>query len=606
MAQQQNDSGEAGRLEGRRNVNREFSVTLPFPQKAPAGFRWKLLIAMMCVVASVTGIAIYVAQRNLAAEASNSLRREFQEKLASLHNVQEIRHAVLTERCRALVRKPRIHAALEDNALDLLYPSAQDELRDILTTVQSSGNGIAQALQAEFYRFLDAHGAVLSPSDAEAVGALSAGDESRLSVSTVPRAQQLGYLPRKDATVSEVIAVPIFSSETGEPIAALALGFKPLEFSDGGNGIRNGIEVGGRLYFPALNAESRETLQRQIAVALAGPEEKNSFRLQLGAVPHLVFYSRLNSGSLYPAAYEVCVFPLTDLLARQEKVRWRILSAGVIMLLAGFAASHYFSGKLSVPVEKLAVDSERHRTGKEKAEAALEQTSVELQRSARFSADASHQLKTPVTVMRAGLEELMAREDLSPELRQEIDNLIHQSFRLTGVVDDLLLLSRMDAGRLRLDLAPVDLSLLIAGELDDLTAQPNPQNISVQCNLPPDVLIQGERRYTTMILRNLLENARKYNRANGHIRVSAKIDADGIELSVANTGQSIPSAVQERIFDRFHRGAMGENVPGHGLGLNLARELARLHGGDLWLAHSDRNETEFVVRFRLARALVGI
>ncbi len=564
------------------------------------------MLAMMGVVAGVTGIALYVAQRNLAAEESNSLRTQFREKLGALHNMQEVRHAMLTERCRSLVRRPRIHAALEDNALDLLYPSAQDELRDILAEVQSPGDKLVQALHAEFYRFLDAHGAVLSPTDSQVVGELSAEDELGLSVATVPRTQQLGYLPRQDESVSEVIAVPIFSSETGEPIAALALGFKPLEFTDGGNGIRNGIATGGRLYFPSLNAESRETLREQISGALARSEEKSSLRLVLGTVPHLVFYSRLNAGSLYPPAYEVCVFPLADLLARQERVRWQILSAGGLMLLAGFAASHYFSGKLSVPVEKLAVDSERHRTGKEKAEAALEQTSVELQRSARFSADASHQLKTPVTVMRAGLEELMAREDLSPELREEIDNLIHQSFRLTGVVDDLLLLSRMDAGRLRLELAPVDLSLLIDSELDDLTAQPNPLNISVKCDLPQDLVIQGEKRYTTMILRNLFENARKYNRLNGHIRVNAKLDADGIELAVANSGRGIPGPVQGGIFERFHRGAVGENVPGHGLGLNLSRELARLHGGDLWLARSDAEETEFVVRFRLVKARVGI
>ena len=65
----------------------------------------------------------------------------------------------------------------------------------------------------------------------------------------------------------------------------------------------------------------------------------------------------------------------------------------------------------------------------------------------RFFADASHQLKTPVTVLRAGLDELLAREDLTPEFREEISQLIHQTYRLTGVIEDLLLLSRLDAGR---------------------------------------------------------------------------------------------------------------------------------------------------------------
>jgi signal transduction histidine kinase len=360
------------------------------------------------------------------------------------------------------------------------------------------------------------------------------------------------------------------------------------------------------LHFPSLEASERAELGRELSAAVEKPGPGTSLRLRIGGIPHLVFYTRLNAGSLYAPAFEICIFPLTDLLLRQDRLRWQILAVGGVMLLAGFAASHYFSGKLSVPVEKLAVDSERHRTGKEKAEAALEQTSVELQRSVRFSADASHQLKTPVTVMRAGLEELLAREELSPELRRELDDLIHQSFRLSGVVDDLLLLSRMDAGRLRLELEPLDLSLLIDGELDDLSAQPNPNNITIRSAIPRDIRIQGEKRYTTMIVRNLLENARKYNRPHGDIRLTSKRDGEGIELSIANTGCAIPAAVRERIFERFHRGAVGENVPGNGLGLNLARELARLHGGDLWLARSDENGTEFAVRFRLSHSLVGI
>jgi len=141
------------------------------------------MLAMMAVVAGVTTIAIYVAQRNLATEVSASLRGEFEGKLGALHTIQQIRHAALSERCRALVRKPRIHAALEDNALDLLYPSAQDELRDILAEVQPSPDGVAQALHAEFYRFLDANGTVLSPPDAAEVGNLSAQDELHLALS---------------------------------------------------------------------------------------------------------------------------------------------------------------------------------------------------------------------------------------------------------------------------------------------------------------------------------------------------------------------------------------------------------------------------------------
>ncbi|HEY0790804.1 MAG TPA: hypothetical protein VGD78_07030, partial [Chthoniobacterales bacterium] len=82
---------------------------------------------MMVVVSTITGTGLFVAQRNVTADARRSLQHDFQGSLAAVHGVQEIRQAVLTERCRALGRRPRIHAALEDDALDLLYLSAGDE-----------------------------------------------------------------------------------------------------------------------------------------------------------------------------------------------------------------------------------------------------------------------------------------------------------------------------------------------------------------------------------------------------------------------------------------------------------------------------------------------
>jgi signal transduction histidine kinase len=255
---------------------------------------------------------------------------------------------------------------------------------------------------------------------------------------------------------------------------------------------------------------------------------------------------------------------------------------------------------LAVPVEKMAIDSEENRAQRERAESALELTHEELQRSARFSADASHQLKTPVTVLRAGLEELLAGEKLTSDVREEVSTLVHQTFRLTSVIEDLLLLSRMDAGRLQLEFSPVNLTQLLEAWLDDLGALPDAVDLKVETDYPPALFILGEKRYTTIILQNLLENARKYNRPGGRIGIAARLGEGTVVLTIGNTGPAIPAAAREHIFHRFHRGAIGENVPGHGLGLNLARELVRLHHGDLRLAGSGADWTEFEVTFRLA------
>jgi signal transduction histidine kinase len=296
----------------------------------------------------------------------------------------------------------------------------------------------------------------------------------------------------------------------------------------------------------------------------------------------------------------VCVYPLKNAIARQRRLRWQILGAGAALLLLGFAASHLIAKRLSAPVAKLAVDSEENRARRKRVEAALATTHEELQRSARFSADASHQLKTPVTVLRAGIEELLRRENLEPAVYDELSSLHHQTYRLTGVIDDLLLLSRMDAGHLKIEFSPVNLSRLIEEWLDDLNALPDPLGLEVKTHLPPSLYISGERRYTSLILQNLLENARKYNRPGGRIHLAAREENGWIYFTVGNSGPPIPREMQPFIFERFSRGANGEKIAGHGLGLNLARELVRLHGGDLNLVSSTDEWTEFEVRFRPA------
>ncbi len=135
-----------------------------------------------------------------------------------------------------------------------------------------------------------------------------------------------------------------------------------------------------------------------------------------------------------------------------------------------------------------------------------------------------------------------------------------------------------------------------------MSAIPDDQQVHFKTNFPPDLYVSGEKGYIAVIVQNLFENARKYNIPGGEICVAAERRGEFVILTIENTtSRPIPPAVREHIFDRFHRGGVGENVPGHGLGLNLARELARLHGGDLRLTRSDSRSTEFEVRFRVAQ-----
>jgi signal transduction histidine kinase len=570
-------------------------------------FRTKLLAAMMLVVSAVTAFGLYLAQRNVTAAAQRDLQQNFQAELSSLDKVQELRNATLAERCRALALRPRIHAALEDNALDLLYPSAEDELGDLMEGDEGSPNEAIPSLHAKFYRFLDGTGAVLPPPNPKDVGELGPKVEAELGLQKLPEAQQIGYIRENsdaaDEIVDQVVAVPIFSTETGEVISALVVGFRPIELTGKGAGaeMKNGIWVNGQLRLPLLSKSAQAAVGREIAKALANSvSAQNNFTVTVNAVPHLLFYKRLNPDSFFPPAYQICVYPLADSMAQLHRLRWQIGGAGALLLLGGFVASHFVASRLALPVEKLALDSEENRAQRKRAEAALASTSEKLKRSTRYSADASHQLKSPVTLLRAGLEGLLAREDFKREIYEELSALLHQTHRLSGVIDDLLLLSRMDAGHLELESQPVNLSQIIEEWLDDLGALPDSPDVKIERDVPADLYIAGEKRYTSLIVQNLLENARRYNRLGGLIRVTAHREGGEVVLAIGNTGHSIPRDAQEHIFERFHHSSTGSDVSSHGLGLNLARNLARLHGGGLRLVGSEKDWTEFEARFRIA------
>ena len=592
-----------------RNDAREFPVSADGAdkQRGVAAFRLRLLAGMIVIILAITVSGLYLVEWKVSSETQLTFQRAFESELALLRTVREIRHAMLTERCRALARKPRIHAALEDNALDMLYPSAGDELGDMLADRDAGGETFARhSAHASFCRFLDARGAVIPPRNAATVGALDRDEEMHLAFARLPIEEQTGYLRRKAGGAAgktvELIATPIFSTESGEVIASLVAGFPLSEEKHGDAGMRSGIWLDGSLRLPEFSGDAAAVIESQVSHAIAGGAEstEQGFTVRADGEDHLVFYERLNPGSLFPAAYEIGAYPLAAMHSLQWRVRWEAAGVGVLLLLLGIAASSYISARLAAPVRELAKVSEENRALRERAEGALEITSEELERTARFSADASHQLKTPVSVMRAGLDELLAREELPSSARDELALLVHQTFRITSIIEDLLLLSRLDSGHVQPQLSPVDLTRVVDTCVDDLHLLNDSMDLVVELDMQPSLFIAGEKRFTMLIVQNLVENAHKYNLPNGSIRITAHEEAGKVVLTVGNHAHPIPPDSWENIFERFHRAAVGENVAGHGLGLNVARELARLHGGDLLLVRSDEEWTEFEVHFRPA------
>ena len=181
---------------------------------------------------------------------------------------------------------------------------------------------------------------------------------------------------------------------------------------------------------------------------------------------------------------------------------------------------------------------------------------------------------------------------MSTQARAE--GLLHRIHQLNSVVDNLLLLSRADAGRVELSKAEFELGDVLEGVLDDAQTLAEPLDLKVEANIPKHLRLKADPTFVGMIAQNLVENAVKYNTPGGCIRVEARAVNGEVEMTIGNTGDGIPKERAGVLFERFCRG--GARVPGHGLGLSIARELARAHGGDVELIRSDRSWTEMRVR----------
>lgn len=225
----------------------------------------------------------------------------------------------------------------------------------------------------------------------------------------------------------------------------------------------------------------------------------------------------------------------------------------------------------------------------------LERLERSFKQASRFSGDAAHELKTPLAILQGELERTLQQAEPGSEVQQRLSNLLDEVRRLTGIVRKLLLLSLADAGQMNLHRVEVDLSGLLIEMLEDIELLA--PHLEIQSKITDGLYVQGDRDLLIQLLQNLISNAIKYNLPNGWIRVNTHRQGMTVLITISNCSQDIPVSDQNRIFDRFHRGdpARTRQVEGIGLGLSLAREIARAHGGDLTLDPILSGQTAFTL-----------
>jgi len=207
-----------------------------------------------------------------------------------------------------------------------------------------------------------------------------------------------------------------------------------------------------------------------------------------------------------------------------------------------------------------------------------------LERARRdFVANVSHEFKTPLTAIQGFTETLLAGAMEDSRHSTRFLEIIHDnSARLDRLTDDLLKLSRIEAGNLELEFRPVSVRQMIQPCLDTTHIKADAKQLSLEADYDPDLPpVTGDLRSLQEILQNLLDNAVQYSTSGGHIMVKAVAQGEEIVLSVTDNGVGIPKAEQERIFERFYRvdPARSRELGGTGLGLSIAKHLAEAHGG---------------------------
>ena len=215
-------------------------------------------------------------------------------------------------------------------------------------------------------------------------------------------------------------------------------------------------------------------------------------------------------------------------------------------------------------------------------------------RQRAFIADASHELKTPLTLIRVDTEVLQGNLQ-DPDDRELADEVLAETDRMGTILSDLLTMARLDADALDVARKPFDLSNLIEEEIERFGVRATREGVRFEVRAPDELLATGDPARTGQILAALLDNALRFTPSGGSVEVSASRQDGAIEAIVTDSGPGIPPEHLTRIFDRFYRAesARTREGGGTGIGLAIARDLARAQGGDLEAANAKNGGAVF-------------
>ncbi len=222
-----------------------------------------------------------------------------------------------------------------------------------------------------------------------------------------------------------------------------------------------------------------------------------------------------------------------------------------------------------------------------------------------FVANVSHELRTPLSLIKSATETLIDGGRQDPQVTARFLEIIEKhANRLTLLLDDLLLLARLDSGRIDLDLRPVPLAAAAQEAIDDAAILARGRGVTLVQSVPDGLTAHADAHRLRQALANLIDNAIKYGREGGTVEVRGReLGAQQVEVSVRDDGPGIAGEALERVFERFYRAdkARARVQGGTGLGLAIVKNVVQAHGGDVRVESTPGRGTEFFIRLPAAR-----
>lgn len=294
-----------------------------------------------------------------------------------------------------------------------------------------------------------------------------------------------------------------------------------------------------------------------------------------------------------------------------------VLAGGVPALLIAVIGGHLLMKRALRPISELTEELEKTEVGNLSDPVPLSGSGDELDRMAvvfnhmkerlgrsftqarEFTLHASHELKTPLTILHGTLEQMLDQEASGDPAREKLVSMIEEVQRLSRIVAQLAFLARADAGQMVLNKELIGLDELVRDLADETAILAAPRSITVSLQTCEPCRVNADRMRMRQLFLNLADNAVKHNREGGSVCISLVHEDRQTVFSIRNTGLLLPREQQARVFERFFRGdaAHSDGTDGSGLGLSIAKSIVEAHEGQI--SYSNTQDQQTLVRVSL-------